>query len=126
VIFKADIPSIDQIFQYDIMKLLHSSITSCQNWQNHFQSSTSKLNSSEESERIIKEAVICTDTSDKIKQLNHFEDRREQVEFIKVILRIIGNLCRKKEHIRNFAVLNHKTFTYCLKAYKQYGDDLKT
>lgn len=49
VIFKADLMSIDQIFQYDIMKLLHSSITS---WKNPI--SLSNSNSSEENERIIR------------------------------------------------------------------------
>ena len=31
----------------------------------------------------------------------------------------------KSAHIRNFAVINHKTYTYCLKAYKKYNSQVE-
>lgn len=64
VIFKADLASIDQIFQYDVMKLLHSSITSSQ------KSRLSRSQSSEEQDRIIREAVVCPATCNKFKELS--------------------------------------------------------
>lgn len=50
---------------------------------------------------------------------------QDTVELVRIILRIIGDLCRKSAHIRNFAVINHKTYTYCLKVYKHFGDEVR-
>ena len=42
----------------------------------------------------------------------------------RISLRIIAELCRKAVHVRNFAVINHKTYTYCLKAHKCFEKDI--
>lgn len=38
---------------------------------------------------------------------------------------MIAQLCRKAQHIRNFAVLNHKTFVYCLKCLNVFGEEIR-
>jgi hypothetical protein len=45
---------------------------------------------------------------------------------VQTSLRIIADLCKKSSHVRNFAVLNHKTCTYWSKAFKQFGADVRT
>lgn len=45
---------------------------------------------------------------------------------VRAVLRSITELCIKSTHIRNFAVINHKTYTYCLKAYKKFGEEVKS
>ena len=44
---------------------------------------------------------------------------------VRTVLKTIAELCIKSKHVRNFAVINHKTYTYCLKAYKKFGDEVK-
>lgn len=47
-----------------------------------------------------------------------------RLEMARISLRIIAELCRKAVHVRNFAVINHKTYTYCLKAHKCFEKDI--
>jgi len=68
------------------------------------------------------EAVVNTKNATRINLPNHEENRRSDVlEMVRTALSIIGELCKKSINIRNFAVINHKTYTYCLKAYKKYN-----
>ncbi len=54
MVLRANIAALDQIFQFDVMKLLHSSLNLCEKEYGHFERSYS----SEETERIIHEAVV--------------------------------------------------------------------
>jgi len=43
----------------------------------------------------------------------------------KIGLRIIAELCRKKAVIRNYVVLNHKSYKYWQQAFRQFETDIQ-
>jgi hypothetical protein len=48
-----------------------------------------------------------------------------QLDLVKTSVSIIACLCEKGQHVRNFAIDNHKAYKYCMKAYKCFGLELK-
>jgi hypothetical protein len=116
VVMRAPSSSLDHLFQYDVMKLLHTAMLST-----HLaEPSLNRSCSSEESEAIIKEAVLPSN-ADRIGLPDDEGSRqRDLFEMVRTAMSTVGWLCRKSAHVRNFAVINHKTYTYCLKAYKRY------
>lgn len=108
------------LFQYDVMRLLHGFINYAGKTE------VPKMHSTFEEVQIIKEVVISTTAID----LLHRRSPEKTSYFDMLVLartsmRIISQLCKKNMYIRNFAVLNHKTYTYILKSFKAFGEDIK-
>jgi hypothetical protein len=109
------------VFQYDIMRLLHNFINVAGKIE---PGNIPKRSSSPEDREIINEAVISTNIETVEHSLSQSTTYMDMLELARIVIRIIAELCKKATHIRNFAILNHKTYTYCLKAYKCFGKDI--
>ena len=104
VVFKADLLIIDELFQYDITRLLHITI---QFNDKGGQSSPKNINSGF--------SIDCEELS----------LYRQQLQLTKVGLRIIAELCRKHKKSRDYVVLNNKSYSYWQQAFKQFGADIR-
>jgi hypothetical protein len=74
---------------------------------------------------IVREAVVSSSTMDLMEQTTTSSTHRDCLELARVALRVISHLCRKGPCVRNFAVLSHKTYTYCLKAFKHFAASVR-
>jgi hypothetical protein len=118
VVIRADVASVNEMFQYDVVKLLHGVI-------NFATTEQRQLDDSPEG-KIVQEAVVNAETQERLEGEMRGESCSTQLDMVKVAMRVLCEICRKGEHVRNFTMLNHRSYTYCLKAYKLFGSPLRT